>query len=92
MKSFTKRLNAVKDKSRLTIAEMAVWFENMSNQTMWSWLSGRQPKPYHAQDAERNLGFLEKELAKKRSGLPLPISVRQGDRQGHVARIRKQYA
>ena len=92
MKPFTKRLAAVKKRSGLTIKEMAVWFDGMSDQTMWSWLRGRIPKPYHADAAERNLALLEKELAKVRSSLPLAMSVRQGDRQGHVARIRKQHA
>lgn len=91
MKPFTRRLAAAKKASGLTIKEMAVWFDNMSDQTMWSWLQGRIPKPYHADSAERNLVLLEKEISKRRSGLPLPMSVRQGERQVHVARIRKRY-
>lgn len=89
--NFTKRLRAAKEKAALTIKEMAIWFGGMSDQTMWSWLKGRIPKEYHFADAERNLGFLEKEIAKKGARLPLAIAVRQGERHQHVATIRKSY-
>lgn len=90
-KDFNDRLRGAKARSGLTIREMAHFFDGMSDQTMWSWLSGRAPKQYNREAAERNLGFLEKELHKKTSRLPLPLSVRQGDRLNHVERIRKSY-
>lgn len=91
MRNFTNRLKRAKARSKLSIKEMAVWFENMSGQTMWTWLAGRLPKPHRQEDAEKNLAFLEREIDKKGGNLPLALSVRQGDRQQHVARIRKSY-
>jgi len=90
MVDFTRRLKRAKERAKLSIKEMAVWFEDMSSQTMWTWLSGRIPKPHRREDAEKNLKFLERELDKKGS-LPLALSVRQGDRQKYVARIRKSH-
>ena len=92
MESFTKRLRGAKARSGLTIKDMALWFDDMSDQTMWSWLHGRIPKPYHQEAVNRNLGFLEKELSKKKPRLPLSLAVRQGERSKHVAAIRKSYS
>lgn len=91
MRLFTKRLKVAKKRAGLTINEMAAWFGDMSPQTMWSWLTGRIPKPYHLQEAEDYLVLLEKALKRKNPEFPLPISVRQGDRKEHVVAIRKRY-
>ena len=92
MSDFTKRIKSVKAKTGLTIKEMSVWFDDMSDQTMWSWLQGRVPKPYHRERAEELLELLEKELSKKSSAFPIALSIRQGERQKYVAGIRKRYA
>lgn len=91
-KNFTTRLNKAKDAAGLTIEELACWFGGMSKQAVWMWLAkGRLPQLYRRAQAEKALGYLEKELAKKKSRLPVPMSVRLGDRLEHVRKIRADY-
>ena len=89
--TFTERLRSAKAGAGLSIEEMAIFFDGMSKQTMWSWLKGRVPKPYHADQAEQWLDRLERLLKRKSPLFPIPMSVRQGDRHSYVASIRKRY-
>lgn len=91
MTAFTKRLIKAKDSAGLTIEEMACWFGGISKQAMWMWLKGRQPQKYRKAQVEEALGFLEQELKAKKPRVPLPMSVRLGDRLEHVRKIRATY-
>ncbi len=88
---FTKRLTAAHGKAGLSIKEMAIWFDDMSESVMRTWLLGRTPQAYRRPLAEKALGFLEQELQSKKAQLPLAGSLRQGDRHRHVSDIRKRY-
>lgn len=90
--SFNERLRAAKSSAGLSIEEMAIFFDDMSKQTMWWWLKGRVPKPYHANQAEERLDALERLLKRKTKHLPIPMSVRQGDRHAYVTTIRDRHS
>lgn len=90
--SFGSRLKKAKAKSALTVSELAEWFGGVSKQTVWLWATERfSPQKYRAEQTEKSLGFLEKELMRKTPRLPLPMSVRLGDRIAHVREIRASY-
>ena len=93
MPKFSQRLKVAKERAGLTYVELAIWFDDMSGQTVWSWTTGREPKPYHRARAEKMLGFLEKELKRKQPRLPMPLALgqRSGERHSYVANIRKCY-
>ena len=55
------------------------------------WLQGRMPQQYRRPQVEEVLGFLERELQRKVSRLPLPLGVRLGDRLERIREIRKHY-
>jgi hypothetical protein len=88
---FTTRLTKAHAAAGLSIKEMAIWFDDMSESVMRTWLLGRTPQAYRRGTAEKNLAFLEQELKSKSARLPLAGSLRQGERHDHVAAIRKRY-
>lgn len=91
--SFNTRLQRAKKAAGLTIEELAAWFGGPSKQAVWMWLSqGRQPQKFRRDQAEAALCSLEKELGRKKPRLPLPMSVRLGERQKHVREIRDTYS
>lgn len=90
-KAFTDRLTKAKAAAGLTIEELACWFGGMSKQAVWMWLKGRMPQQYRRPQAEKALADLEKELKSKTPRLPLPMSVRLGDRLEHIRKIRERY-
>lgn len=90
--SFSIRLNKAKAKAGLTIGEIAAWFGDVSAQAVWLWSAGKtSPQKYRREQVERALGYLEKELQRKAPRLPLPLSVRLGDRLKYVRNIRASY-
>ncbi len=86
---FPKRLAKAHLAAGMSIKEMAIFFDNMSESVMRTWLLGRMPMPYRRNAAEHHLTTLEQAIAAKR--LPLAGSLRQGERHDHVAAIRKRY-
>lgn len=89
--NFSERLKRAHARAELSIKELAIWFDDMSEVTMRTWLLGRKPQAYRSHSAERSLGALETELQSTKSRLPLAGSLRQGERHEHVAAIRKRY-
>lgn len=91
--SFGTRLNKAKAAAGLTFEELAAWFGGISKQSVWLWSSGRgEPQDYRRPQAEKALGFLEKELKRKEPRLPLPMGIRLGERLKHVRDIRAHYS
>lgn len=86
-----KRLIAAKEAAGFTQQDLAAWIDGVSWQAVQTWLNGRSPKGYRADRVDKALTFLERELKRKGSALPIPLNVKEGDRRAYVRRVRDTY-
>lgn len=91
MQPFQKRLTGLKDRAGFTQKDLALWCGSVSWQAVGTWLAGREPKDYRKRRIERALDHLERELGKARSDLPVPLSLKEGERRAYVERVRSKY-
>ncbi len=89
--SLTKRMVAAKHAAGFTLKDLAAWIDGVSWQAVSTWLNGRQPKGYRYERVDKALTFLERELKKTRSALPIPLNVKEGDRRAYVQQVRANY-
>lgn len=92
MSQLQKRMLAAKEAAGFTLKDLAVWFGGISWQAVSTWLNGREPKAYRLKRIDAALTYLEREIGKTRSDLPIPLNLREGERRAYVDRVRKKYA
>lgn len=91
MGSFQKRLGAAKSAAGFTLKDLAAWLDDVPWQTVSTWLNGRQPKEYRFDRVDKALAYLEREVKKRGSAFPIPLSVKEGDRRAYVRKVRTIY-
>ena len=89
MRPFTERLLAAKERGGMIPADLAVWFDR-PYQTVLLWLTrGSLPREPGRTDALRRLALLEKTIAARGLGLPVPALISTHARPGYVRGIRE---
>lgn len=92
MTPFQRRLTELKEAAGFTQKDTAVWCGGVSWQSVGTWLAGtRKPKDYRRKRIEKALEYLQRELDKARSELPIPLHLKEGERRAYVERVRKKY-
>lgn len=91
MATFQTRLVSAKKAAGFTLQDLAAWIDEVSWQAVSTWLNGRQPKAYRCERVDKALTYLEREIKKSRSDLPIPLNVKEGERRAYVRRVRDKY-
>jgi len=90
--SFRDELNSVRVRAGMSELELAEWLGGISKTTLGSWARGeREPRWFTMEKLRKALAYLNMELDRKESRLPLPLGVRKDDRLAHIRDIRKNY-
>ena len=83
--TFPARLNTAATAGCLSTADLALWF-GLPYSTIRSWRQGTEPSLPHRPQIEQRLRWLESAI-KSDPKLPVPLSVRKGERKQYVQAI-----
>lgn len=86
MATFQDRLDKAAEAGALSTVDLATWFD-FSDATMRSFRNGSMPVPARRAQIEQRLTWLESAI-KNDPRLPVPLSVRAGDRKAYITGVR----
>ena len=91
MQDFSHRLDAVARDACFTTADLALWFDS-HYATVRAWRDGiNVPNAARLPQLEERLKWL-KEACRVDAGLPVPLTVRAGDRKEYILGVRQRFS